>query len=762
MPINIPSLITNSGNGQNLYSPYYSSGGSIIPDPLVVGNLTVNNTSLLQGNVYASGSEVLITNLTALNTDTNKLKVHSGNINLLDNNVENDLYALNSNLYFNGNQLVTVGNTGVEKLNGLQGNINLQSANSTIQISEVSGNINLEVAPLDIGVRSLNGLSNIINLKSANATIAITEVSGNINLEVAPIDIGVRSLNGQSNIINLISSDNTITISNVGSNINLQSVAPAVGNTISGSNTFDTADRGNDVGTKSIASITASNGLGGEVDIIANNGFGGINGGKVSIKANGGQSYGEVDIVANAGSFGGLSTGGLVTITANSGLSDTTVTSAIKLSAAGINSYAGAIPSVGSVAGYNFIYGNGGVNICAGLPSIIPNAPLTTYIYGTNGVEIPSSLYSTTIYPYWDGSALTVPNLLIRGRTLPSASVDLQDVNHIFMTGDGIITGVNSINGSAYPPVFGGVSSLNTLNGVLNLTSSGSSVLITPVGQNINLEANVAVKSAVGSAGSIQYSNGSGNFQGNNGLIYNGTSRITNATGLNYIDINEFGNANSIAIQTPNQLNMTGLSLVSLNSGDILRIITSGTLQIGINGSNGTDGQVLTSDGSNTSWENVATVNNGLPYTLSGTTAGAVIVNRGIGAGNALIINTFTIISTITFNLPSIILSNDSIYYDGFILTDFDSNFNSYWGITYTTNTFLTETILLGSITNTANAIDISNTQQIYFPLNLIIPPTHLTGGGTITLRIYCRSTSSNHYLTIAPINTARIGIVKN
>lgn len=155
-------------------------------------------------------------------------------------------------------------------------------------------------------------------------------------------------------------------------------------------------------------------------------------------------------------------------------------------------------------------------------------------------------------------------------------------------------------------------------------------------------------------------------------------------------------------------------------------------------------------------------INNGIPYTLSGATAGAVITNKGSGITNPMTQNIFNLMTTITFNLPTVLSATDSIYYDGWWFGDFDLNFNSYWGVSYTTNTFATPTVLIGSITTTANAITISNVQQIYLPLNLIIPPTHLVGGGTVTLKIYCNPTSINHYLTLTPINTARMGIAIN
>jgi hypothetical protein len=151
-----------------------------------------------------------------------------------------------------------------------------------------------------------------------------------------------------------------------------------------------------------------------------------------------------------------------------------------------------------------------------------------------------------------------------------------------------------------------------------------------------------------------------------------------------------------------------------------------------------------------------------IPYALNGTKAGAVITNFPIGNTNPMTQNIFNLISQITFNIPSVLLPTDSVYYDGWLLADFDRNFNSFWGVSYFTNTYPTPTDLIGSTTTPANALNFSNIQQIYFPINLIVPPTHLVAGGTITLRVYCNPTSINHFLSLPIINQARIGYVSD
>jgi hypothetical protein len=158
----------------------------------------------------------------------------------------------------------------------------------------------------------------------------------------------------------------------------------------------------------------------------------------------------------------------------------------------------------------------------------------------------------------------------------------------------------------------------------------------------------------------------------------------------------------------------------------------------------------------------VSYYNSGAAFNLTGTTLAASISTFATGSGNPLTQNVFTNVSRITFNIPPNWVAGTSVYYDGLVFYDFDANLNSYWGVNYFTNTNTTPVDILGSTTSTINAITESNVAQFYFPLNIIIPPTSLTVGGTITLTVYCNPTSANHYLTLTPVINARVGIVLN
>lgn len=225
------------------------------------------------------------------------------------------------------------------------------------------------------------------------------------------------------------------------------------------------ADQPNILGPNPEVNIQAIGGSsGGNISLYSYGGVAGVGGGgTVSMTAAGGSGLlgynGTVNITANPGSSAvlGVTTGGLINITANSGINDAiNLTSAVKVSGAGINIQSGITSPITSVAGYTFIGGNSGVNICGGIPPIIPNVPGTTYIYGTTGIELNSDVYTTRVYPYWSGATPVVDDLLISGRLAGvfnnAAYLNLELVSSI--SGPNInISGVNTINGSVYPPV---------------------------------------------------------------------------------------------------------------------------------------------------------------------------------------------------------------------------------------------------------------------------------------------------------------------
>ena len=221
------------------------------------------------------------------------------------------------------------------------------------------------------------------------------------------------------------------------------------------------------------------NPLGGsKINLIANNGSGGeiLLNAKSSIT---GSIGGKVSITADGGNTGGFVYGGLVEITANTGGAlPTGFTSAIKMSAASVMSYAGAVSPFASLAGYNFVYGTAGVNLIAGVPSVLPNVPGSIYMTGdigilgsSGGVRIKKGVSVDFITPLpLNGDLIVSGNpagdkvQLSNVRSLGMEG-DITGLGNVSMTGNiggvstiamsnvGALTGVNTINGFPYNPV---------------------------------------------------------------------------------------------------------------------------------------------------------------------------------------------------------------------------------------------------------------------------------------------------------------------
>lgn len=335
-------------------------------------------------------------------------------------------------------------------------------------------------------------------------------------------------------------------------------------------------------------------------------------------------------------------------------------------------------------------------------------------------------------------------------------------VGNIGLTSTGgsvaITTVGNDINLELIPPPAGGVTSLNLNTGPVSIVGTGlpNDVLLTANNINPIIVSAPGIATAIADAAAAQATANTANATANTALADAAAAQATANTALaNAAAASAAAAAASAAAAIADATALAASAAAATANGGVATILSSYVTQI-VAGNN-----VTISPGGGTGAVTI-NVNNAIPYTLTGTTGGGVIVNRAIGSLNPFPLNTFTVATTITFNLPAILNATDSVYYDGWCLYDFFGNFSSFWGVSYFTNTFATETDILGSTTTSANALNFSNIQQIYLPLNLIIPPTNITAGGTVTFKIYCNPTSINHYITITPIINARIGVVKN
>jgi hypothetical protein len=210
----------------------------------------------------------------------------------------------------------------------------------------------------------------------------------------------------------------------------------------------------------------------------------------------------------------------LINITANTPIATTnTSTSAIKLSAASVLSYAGTVSPTFSTAGYQYLYGQAGVNIvCSVSPPVLPSLPLSIYMYSDAGTRISNGLRTDTIaninptagvlaiQSFGVGSYVTLSNIRSIAGSSPAT---ISGFSNIATTN----LDVTSINNSTYSATsnwsqFPASQNVNLSNrqisNCVGLSSStglglyGEAVTIGALGANSNVE--------------IQANNGSGNI----------------------------------------------------------------------------------------------------------------------------------------------------------------------------------------------------------------------------------------------------------
>jgi hypothetical protein len=503
----ISSLTTNNIllDGNSIDTGGAGAGATLLLNgfPIVTG--AVSSFSTLADWAYFPAASTLQMSMNSISNAGNIqcMNINSQNIyNALT--IQTDSLSVLTNLTSPAGVITTLRGTNFSTVNATTSNLTVGTAATvptlstttiTGQVARIRGLSSLSLSTNTLTAGTINGqpYAPASNWSQYAATSAVNMNGFNITNNTGQ----TLTINPASNLV--------ITTSNG----NLVQNYPI---TVTAGDISMTADSGADVGGNATFNIIAQNGNRGRINMTANPGFAGV--------------QGEVVITANGGSLGGVGFGGLVEINANTPLGFSNLTSAIKLNAAGINSYAGAIPSVGSLAGYNFIYGTLGVNIAAGLPAAFPNAGGTVYIYGTNGVEVPSQAYMSGIEPYWDGIT-TPPDLNITGRyILPNFAqvctrlsnvrqIDFQsnvttymsNCDNIAMTPNGTISTSNLTATNATITTLSNTSIVGSGAGTINgYTTIGATNLNTsninniPIAQYLNQQINTFSTASISSA----------------------------------------------------------------------------------------------------------------------------------------------------------------------------------------------------------------------------------------------------------------------
>jgi hypothetical protein len=359
----------------------------------------------------------------------------------------------------------------------------------------------------------------------------------------------------------------------------------------------ETADVGSAVSNYAsygTVNITGKGGLGGIVNITADVATP-LNP-AVTVSQLTAEAKGNFGLITPGSPVGYVPRGGLVSIIARQGLTPSPpaeVTSAlfangeidltaysygavpglIKLSAGANEIYAGAFTPVTGVIGYNYVFGQFGNNITAGLPpGGIPTVPGENYLYGLNGTVIDNGLYTDTIYNKFGG------NLNLNSRTCNMAlSTDLVGGRSITLTSltIGIAGTMNMSN--------------NVISNCAAISASSNLTLNADPFSNIILNANEAVLNGnVNMCNKILFN--VSNVQANSNLV------LSSTTGGN------------IVLSNIGFLNMSGFSISNVNTvaGCNVTVTTTGNLTL----ASSTGGSVVCSNNLNMSNNDIINVAN--------------------------------------------------------------------------------------------------------------------------------------------------------
>lgn len=447
-----PAVSTVLFEGNNLYSVGMATMSSLSSINLYATNAMINN--LIAYNILAISSYV--STISSLSMGTEELLVSS--INAID--LSSNLISVVGNMDISGvlfapqivnpaaSSTVTVSSLEISSINGFPISYYSPGSVSTVSTYEVLSASSFTVSSINGG--AFAPVSNWANYA------AVADVNMNSKtLYSVPV---IRNDNSD---IKIYSKDDNINISSPNGVINAYCESMNI-----------TANEGANITTNATVNITAVNGFKGEINLTADTGYL-SNGGVVNVLAKGGVTPlgvaygGEVNITATTGTFTSLA-----------------FTSAVNLNAAGVNSYAGATAPIGSLAGFNFVHGDAGANITAGLPPIFSD-PLCVYIRGNNGILMDSATYMKgPLRPYSDSLQNPVDlyieaysNLISKGyiqlRGVSTMTFDTGVANTAIVGLDnltfssfrGELVNVSSINGQPityYEP--GGVSTVSSFN----------------------------------------------------------------------------------------------------------------------------------------------------------------------------------------------------------------------------------------------------------------------------------------------------------
>ena len=524
------------------------------------GNLTTSSVTLTptisgQSNLVLTNSNGTLVENGVPSIPTSQWSTLPATSNKIFMDSSNVITNSGNNLYYNGNLIANA--SDISNI----GDWAFYNANHEVSLSNSGSNYNL------------SGAGNIT---------AVGTITGN-NLTAT------SNITGDKVIANTISNATNMSIVSGASSVGLLTNSfPQIRN-LAYSTISNVIDRGVDVGGDAVYSIVSKNGRSGIITLQANSGD------------NNEASYGRITLTANGTqqSIGSVqyTYGGLLEMYANTPIptgAGVVATSAVKINGAGVNIYAGAFSSFGSVAGQLFLWGNTGASLTSSASPPSPVVAGSVYIYGSNGTKI-------------DG--------LVQMSNLSNSSSSGFTINGGGNSGS-YISNFNAITAGTLGSTVGNFQTINVCN--IQGYTAGSSITIstTPL---LGVNASITLNSQ---------SNINLNTSNSGRVLYNGTEVLTSSTNPNWSTIPATQSANlsnydlcnvgnvrggaTLGLYATN-INMNGavnmLGAVDMNTNNINNVYginsTSGLYLFGSNTaslsarSSATSGQVVINAGSN-------------------------------------------------------------------------------------------------------------------------------------------------------------------
>jgi hypothetical protein len=508
--------------------------------------------------------------------------------------------------------------------------VNLQQYNisnvQTLFTSIISNTSNINTATLNSTTISNSGTitsdtisnTNLTNISNI-ATSTITAVGGSFTTLSGTLT-GNVSGNLTGNVVGNISNSN-LTVSG---QFSINEVAD-VGSAVSNYASYGTVN------------ISGKGGLGGIVNITADVATP-LNP-AVTVSQLTAEAKGNYGLITPGSPVGYVPRGGLVSIIARQGLTPSPpaeVTSAlfangeidltafsygivpglIKLISGANAMYAGAVTPITGVIGYNYVFGQFGNNITAGLPpGGIPTVPGENYIYGLNGTVVDNGLYTDTIYNKFGGDlnlnsrtcnvSITASNAT-KSITLTSPTINHNGFTTMIIPGTSAIPSVSPLaltNGND-----AGASNRTQIE--LQYQTGGFNHYITTrhFGGTINNSSNAIdfwlySYNGGGSQQTASSSPGTGNVR-----TFSISAAGVSVAGTLDMNNNAISNVGSIAISSAGTLNMGGGTISNVGNilGSNLTISTGGNLTL----ASSTGGSVVCSNNLNMNSNSISNVSN--------------------------------------------------------------------------------------------------------------------------------------------------------